>query len=207
MSSDFCPMPVNSPTHNAELQALVRKNVVRLGITLLLLGVVAIVLMSRFRPELDAVTASVFNAVGLGGLIGIIFVADTFVAPFPPDTVLLLIAASPHHADWLWLIPLIGVVSTCAGYLGYSMGSYFSRKSWAERWLGPLRSRSQDMVLRYGSWAVALGALTPVPFSVTCWTAGLLHLPFRLVWKPCLLRIPRYVIYYAVIAYSPKIFG
>jgi membrane protein YqaA with SNARE-associated domain len=195
------------PAHSADLQALIRKHIVSLGITLILLGAVAVVLMSQFRPELDAVTASVFNAVGLSGLIGIIFIADTLIAPFPPDTVLILIAASPHHANWLWLIPLIGLVSSFAGCVGYSLGLYFSRKKWANKWLEPIRVKSQDMVLRYGSWAIVLGALTPVPFSVTVWTAGLLHLPFRHVWKPCLLRVPRYVIYYAVIAYSPLVFN
>lgn len=198
-------MTAESPAPSSDLQELIRKNLLRLGFALIVLGGIAALLMSRFRPELDAVTATVFDAVGLGGLIGVIFFADTFVAPFPPDTVLILLAASPYHADWLWLIPLIGVVSTCAGYLGFGLGTYFSKRPWAEKWFGSLRTKSKVMVLRYGPWAIALGALTPIPFSITCWSAGLLHLPFRHVWKPCLLRIPRYVIYYAVIAYAPHL--
>jgi membrane protein YqaA with SNARE-associated domain len=134
-------------------------------------------------------------------------VTDTFVGPFPPDSVLILIAASPYHKHWLWLLPAIGAVSTLAGCVGYCGGRFLSHKPWAQRWFGALHSKSEERVKRYGAWAVAIGAMTPVPFSITCWTAGLIRMEFRDFLPPALLRIPRYVLYYAAIAYFPRLFG
>jgi membrane protein YqaA with SNARE-associated domain len=61
------------------------------------------------------------------------------------------------------------------------------------------------LIDRYGYWAVALGALTPIPFSITCWSAGMLRLGFGRFLLVALLRVPRFVGYYVVIAYSSEL--
>lgn len=194
-----------TPPPDDELSRLIRTNLIRAAVSLVVFALLALLLVSHFKAELDLLTTTVFESVGVFGLVVLIFVTDTIISPIPPDGVLFLIANSKYHSSWGLLIPLIGVVSTAGGWLGYGLGRYFSNKSWVTQWFGAARVKAKRMILRFGPWAVALGAMTPVPFSITCWSAGLLHLPFRLVWKPCLLRIPRYVIFYAVIAYAPQL--
>ena len=207
---DTVPLPtehnLDEPPH-AELVRLIRKNLLAALGSLIVLGGIAALLMIRFRPQLDMVTEAVFAQVGIGGLVALLFFTDAFVSPFPPDSVLILIAASPYHDSWMTLIPSIGLVSSAAGAVGYTCGSYLSHKSWAVTSVGSFRRKSERMIHRYGSWGVAIGALTPLPFSITCWGAGLLHVPFRKIWFSLLLRIPRYFVYYAVIAYAPQIWG
>lgn len=198
-------MTENYPSLSPELRRLLRKNLWGALLSLVLLGALAALLMTHFRPHVEAVTAWIFAEVGLPGIFAILFITDAFVSPLPPDSVLLLVAASPYHQDWLLWVPLMGLSSSVAGCVGYGAGTYLSGRTWAESWLGPFRTRSEKMIRKYGSWAVVLGALTPVPFSITCWTAGLLRVPFNGVWIPCLLRVPRYVVYYAAIAYSPEL--
>jgi membrane protein YqaA with SNARE-associated domain len=199
-------MSTSSSLESADLRRLLRKHFLGAALSLVAIVAIAVVLTLRYRTELDAFTVSVFASIGLSGLIAILFVTDWFVSPFPPDSVLILIAASPYHEHWPILLPFLGTVSATAGCLGYSCGRIVSRRAWAQRWFGNFHSKSQDMVLKYGPWSVAIGALTPVPFSITCWTAGLLRLPFRSFIFPCFLRIPRYVAYYAAIAYFPRLF-
>lgn len=199
-------MSTPSPLESDELRRLLRKHFLSAALSLFAIVAIAVVLTLRYRTELDAFTIAVFDTVGISGLVAILFITDWFVSPFPPDSVLILIAASPYHEHWPVLLPLLGIVSSLAGCLGYTCGRLLSRRPWAMRWFGNFHSKSQDMVLRYGPWSVAIGALTPVPFSVTCWTAGLLRLPFRHFIGPCFLRIPRYVAYYAAIAYFPRLF-
>ncbi len=198
-------VPPAPPT--SDLKSLIRKNFLNALVALIVLGGLAALLMIHFRPQVDAATKYVFDSVGIGGLVLLLFITDAFVSPFPPDSVLILIAASPYHDRWLWMIPAIGGVSSLAGLLGYSCGKYLSTKGWAESWLGSFRNKSEALIVRYGPHAVAIGALTPLPFSITCWGAGLLRVPLAKVWPSLLLRIPRYFVYYAVIAYSPRIFG
>lgn len=183
-----------------------RNNLLKGLLSLVLLGGLTAFLVTNYRSELDTVTAFTFEHVGLLGIVAIIFVTDAFVSPFPPDSILILLAASEHHPSWPWLLPTIGLVSTCAGYTGYGMGLWFSNHAWAESVFGKFRRKSEQRLARFGAWAVALGALTPIPFSITCWTAGLMRVPFRSILAPCLLRIPRYVLYYLAIAYSAQAF-
>ncbi len=190
---------------NRDLIRVMKKNLLRLGLSLLAMGAIAAVLVSQFNEELELVTNYVFDEFGIWGVTGALFITDSFISPLPPDSLLVLVASSSYHQDWLWVISGLGVVSTLAGYLGYGCGLVLSRTK-MDLLFRSFRDQSQERIHKYGSWAIVLGALTPIPFSITCWTAGLMHLPFRMVWWPCLLRIPRYVMYYAAIAYFPLLF-
>lgn len=194
-------------TRQDDLGRQLRKHLLGALLSLVALVALAALLVVQFQAELDAFTLAVFASVGIGGLIAIIVFTDIFVSPFPPDSVLILITASEYHQYWPWLIPLIGLASSGAGCIGYSIGRLLSNKPWALRWFGTLHSKNEELVIKYGPWAVALGAMTPVPFSITCWTAGLMRLEFRRFVPPALLRVPRYVIYYAALAYFPRLFS
>jgi len=58
---------------------------------------------------------------------------------------------------------------------------------------------------RFGPIAVAIGALTPFPYSVTTWTAGMFNMPFKRMILPTMLRIPRLWIYYWILDGAFKI--
>ena len=49
---------------------------------------------------------------------------------------------------------------------------------------------------------VAVGALTPVPYSLTCWVAGTLELTLREIFWVNLLRLPRFLVLYQAFAHS-----
>ncbi|MBV9108396.1 MAG: hypothetical protein JO306_03190 [Gemmatimonadetes bacterium] len=48
-------------------------------------------------------------------------------------------------------------------------------------------------------WAVALGTLAPVPYSVLCYAAGLYRIPYMLFSAFTLLRVPRLLFFYLII--------
>jgi membrane protein YqaA with SNARE-associated domain len=202
------PMLTPHPDSRApsDLARVRRKNLIRRALSLLSIGVLAAIVVSQFAQELDSVTTYVFDEFGILGVTGALFITDSFISPLPPDSLLMLIANSAYHLNWPPLIAALGLVSCLAGYVGYGCGFLFSHTALMDSLFRTVRERSQDRILKYGSWAIVLGALTPIPFSITCWTAGLMHLPFRMVWWPCLLRVPRYMLYYAAIAYLPMLF-
>lgn len=190
-----------------ELMQTVRTNLLGLVLSLLVLGLIAAGLVRHFEAELAWVTEAVFAHFGIVGIAVALFITDAFVSPLPPDSLLFLIAASPYHANWPPLIAFLGCVSTVAGMVGYGLGRVFSRLPVLKRTLQKTRERSRERIEKFGAWAIVLGALTPVPFSITCWTAGIMHVRFRDVWWPTLLRIPRYMLYYWVIATMPTFFS
>jgi membrane protein YqaA with SNARE-associated domain len=164
------------------------------------LFVVVVVIGAVFERELMQVAEWTERSVGVAGLGAVVFLTDTFTLPFPPDLALLVVANSARRVDWYWIVPLLGCMSVLGGCLGWCIGTRLSRLSWVSRLNAALQQRQSALFARYGALTVAIGALTPVPFSVTCWAAGALGMPFRTFIAPCLLRIPRFVAYYLILA-------
>jgi membrane protein YqaA with SNARE-associated domain len=185
-----------------QLRGYVRRSLVQAGVGLVLLllalGVIGIV----WQAELLAAAAWVHGWLGLGGLALLLIAADALMSPIPPDVVLLVISKTDLAGAWLWLVPAAGVLSVMAGSVGWMLGRGLGRtNSVLIRWMRS-RTMNRALVTRYGGWAVAIGALTPIPFSITCWLAGMCHMPYRAFAPISLLRIPRFVVYYLAIAHA-----
>ena len=187
------------PQADAELERYVRRSVVRTVAALVVLFAGFGVLGLAYEAELAALTRSVHHAVGLWGLYAILFLSDAVVSPVPPDAILAVIAHSELSRSWPLAVLGLGAVSCAGGSLGWFFGSALKRTRAAETLLGRFR-RNRRLVARYGLLAVAFGALTPIPFSLTCWTAGMLGLRFPSFFLVSLLRFPRFFLYYWVIA-------
>lgn len=198
------PHPPVAPAGDAsdELRRLVRRKVFAAVVSIVVVVALVILLTLEFQAELDLFTLWVFDRIGLIGLAALLFVSDAAASPVPPDAVLLLISNSPYHAVWPTLVPALGLLSGVAGWVGYFIGRRIAHTRLSRFLFQRFKQTSAAIIHRYGPWGVVLGAVTPLPFSVTCWTAGMLEIPFRRVALPCLLRIPRFVVYYLAIAYA-----
>lgn len=194
---DFDP---HERASDQELRRFIRTNLIKtLVVLVVLFGGLAIV-GKLYEAQLVAATQAVYDAVGVSGLLGLLFIADAVFSPVPPDVVLVVIANSDLRNDWLWLVPLVGVVSTIAGNAGWWIGWRFARFGWSKGTVGKLRDKHAAQIHRYDRWTVALGATTPLPFSLICITAGALGMRWRRVAPVTLLRIPRFLLFYLVIA-------
>jgi membrane protein YqaA with SNARE-associated domain len=136
-----------------------------------------------------------------------VFAADSFTLPIPPDIALLIVAHGPRAEAWHWVVPLLGAVSMFGGFVSYGIGSRLAALPALVRLKRVLSGRHAALVRRYGWGAVALGAVTPLPFSITCYAAGALRIPLRGFVFACALRIPRFFVYYAVFASAAGISG
>ncbi len=185
-----------------EVQLFVRKTLLRalLGIGILL--VLGAILFFYFDDEIKTFTHWTVNRFGFAGMALIVFVADSLITPFPPDIILVIIAKSELANNWLVYVGILGSLSVVGGNLGAFLGRKLGNTRWAKGLVTLLSRGDEKMISRLGFWAVVLGAATPLPFSITTWTAGFIGMKKRLVFFACLVRIPRYYIYYVLIAYS-----
>ncbi len=173
---------------------------------ILLVLVAALVLVSTLHEaELRAWALAVYDWLGLPGLLAILFVSDAVFSPIPPDLILIILSQTPHNDHWVLLAIGIGLQSVAAGSTGWFLGSRLGQTRWSNIVLGRFRKRHQALVLRHGRLAVAIAAITPLPFSLMCWAAGMLNMPFRLFVTPTWLRIPRFLLYYAAIVYAERL--
>ena len=110
---------------------------------------------------------------GLSGFAAFTLVYNVLLVPFPYDVFLLAVARLDDTIDGeaLWMAATLGM--TAAAAVDYMAGRWLA--PWVRPWLMKQRgyARAMRYLERHGSVAVALSALTPVPFSLVCWLAGL----------------------------------
>lgn len=190
------------PESAANAESYVRRTLWQLvvGIALLFVGMGSAGFF--FEAELAALTESISNVLGVPGMALGVFLIDLLTLPLPPDAMLVVVAHGPLRDAWLPIVGALGLASSLAGNAGYFAAGALAQTGFLQRTLGPHRARMEALFERYGALAVALGALTPVPFSVTCWAAGVLRMRWATFALVTLLRVPRFYAYYWIIAAS-----
>lgn len=179
-----------------ELKKLFSKHLIRTAISLMILIAIIFLLALSLEPQIRIASQWLTTNFGVWGMAVFVFFTDLIVSPIPPDAVLFAISKSPMHQDWLILVPFLGLVSAAAGVCGWLLCKKLQHIKIVERYLLYFTSEHEKSLKRYGFWMVVIGALTPVPFSITCWIAGVINLPLRPLLMACLLRVPRFIIYY-----------
>jgi membrane protein YqaA with SNARE-associated domain len=190
-----------------ELRAYIRRNLILTGVVLLVLIAGLGILGAWYEQELQTVAVASFETLGVPGLALLVFAADSVTSPIPPDVALIVIANSALKTAWWTPVLLLGLVSTSAGCVAWWIGGHLGRTRFATLvFQRALKPSHRALITRYGRLGVVVGALTPVPFSLTCYLAGMVSMRFREVLPACAVRIPRLIVYYAVIAESTRLF-
>ncbi len=176
-----------------------------IGLLILILGMAA--LGFWLEEEMSMATNWLVDRIGFAGLCLILFITDSLVTPFSPDIMLLVIAKSDLAEQWLPYVLVFSLVSVAAGMTGWCIGYWLGHLRFVQRLFGQFNDEQREFIRKYGFWAIVLGATTPLPYSVTCWTAGIVGLRWTTVLAASLLfRIPRIIIYYLLIASTGNLF-
>jgi len=156
----------------------------------ILLGVTA---LHFFGPHVLYASESVLPRIGAGWLLLMVALNDFLVTPVSPDIAIFLIAQkSPGGYP---LIIALGFASVAGGVMAWACGRYLENK-FKPAALEKFVTENHAVINRYGAWIVALGALTPVPYSLSCWAAGALKMDFSKFLPMVLLRVPRFLAYF-----------
>lgn len=150
-----------------DLRSLARSTV--LGIVLLMLVVTALGMF--FREPLVALSKTFVDRFGGPGVAIGFYLPDAFTIPIPNDvfTTFGIVAGMPfwHVVGWGTLGSIAG------GATGFFIGRKLAKNDALARRFKALRNRRVRALVRlYGPAAVAIAALTPLPYSIVCWAAG-----------------------------------
>lgn len=178
-----------------------KRDLVRTGaqLVLSLVALFGLIALAGYlaREQLDALGRAFVQHFGLAGMFVGTYLADAFSFPIPPQFYMLTaITAGVSHVAAL---ATISVASLLAGYTGYRLAGRIARVRLFARRIEATRPRVDRLFERYGYWAIAIGSLTPVPFSVLCYLSGLYRIPPRYLPALLLFRVPRLILFYALI--------
>lgn len=148
-----------------------------------------------FREPLLAVGHWFVDRFGGPGVAVGYYFPDAFTVPLPNDafTAFGLWGGMPF-----WEVVMWGSIGSIAGgSTGWAIGRWLLEHS--ERLQGFMQRRGgEDMVTqlrRGGRWFLALAAVTPIPYSITCWACGAMRMPYHEFALISLLRIPRVAVF------------
>ncbi|MBS4050080.1 MAG: VTT domain-containing protein [Methylomonas sp.] len=187
---------------------MLKENLFKALAGILLLTAVMAALGYWYDEQMRFATNWVVERIGFAGLCLILFVTDTLVTPISPDILLVVIAHSALAERWLFYVSILSVVSVASGMLGWCIGRWLSHFNVVQKLFGQFNQEQRQFIQKYGFWAIVLGAATPLPYSVTCWTAGALQVKWTTVLTASILfRIPRIIVYYLFIASASNLFA
>jgi len=153
-----------------------------------------------YKPELESAGTWVVSTFGIWGIgIGCLM-TDLFTLPIPPDAYLLAGVAA-HTEPWI-VISAAALGSMIGGVGSYFIGRYFGNHAFAQRLVAPFRARGTAYIEKFGTGAVILAALTPLPFSILCILSGMMGLSFQRLLFATTFRLPRMAMFFLLIEFG-----
>lgn len=133
---------------------------------------------------------------------------EQFIFPVPAD-VFVAIGTSLGLPLGKVLVYVL-LAALFGSYVGYFLGKWLGLP--VMRWLfGETRLRKGEVFIeKYGMWGVIVAGLTPLPFKIVTWTAGIFEMPLgRFTLGVLLGRMPRYIVtgYAASLIYKTKFYA
>ena len=176
----------------------VQCEILKLGLRFVLGAACLVALVSilghYFRPELEALGRAFLERFGYAGIAFGTYIADGLHFPVPPQFYMLTSIVSGRSVPFT--IAAVCVGSLLGGYTSYSIARKASHLRIFKRWLRRTKKKVDWLFERFGYWAIAIGSLTPVPYSFLCYVAGGYRMPPRIFVALSLFRIPKVILYF-----------
>ncbi len=160
-----------------------------LGMTaLFIVGLVAIAaaLGAFFRDPLQELSEAFVSVLGGPGIAIGYLIPDAFTVPIPNDAF-----------GWFgieggvpfWEVVFWGTLGSVAGgCVGYLIGQRLRTTRWVSQFMAGRGRALERLIRRYGLWVVAIAAMTPLPYSLSAWAAGAVHMRFSTFFAVSLTR-------------------
>jgi len=144
---------------------------------------------------------------GYGGIFSLT-AAEQFIFPVPVDAFIVIATSFELPLKKILIFVLAGAL--LGSFIGYFLGKYLGHP--VAVWLfGKKRlEQGEKFIKKWGIWGVIIAGLTPIPFKIITWTAGIFEMPLgRFTLGVILGRMPRYIItgYIGVLIYKTQFYA
>ena len=157
-----------------------KQHLLKVLVGLLLLNLVGACCAWLFREEVEYIGTLFIERYGLWGIALGTLICDTSPLPLTNEP-LALISLGAGIPFWT-LIATMSCASHSAAPIGYTCGYILGRQPWITNWIQKKYPEAMDNGKKYATRAVVLGALLPIPYALTTWSAGMMKANF---WHIC----------------------
>ncbi len=120
------------------------------------------------------------------------FISETLLGLIPPE---IFIAWSKKTTSPIINLSILASLSYVGGILSFFIGKVILRINSVKNYLEIKMAKQLKNTSKWGGFLILIGALLPVPFSITCMTAGMIKYPLKGVVLFGLFRFVRFALY------------
>lgn len=126
------------------------------------------------------------------GVLTFFFISESVLGLIPPE---LFIAWSSKSQTPVFHLSLLAVLSYAGGIVSYYIGKAITKIPAVHEYLEIKMAKHIRNTRKWGGFLIVVGALLPIPFSMTTMAAGIIKYPLNSLLLFGLLRFVRFYIY------------
>ncbi len=153
-------------------------------------------LIHRFVLNFNDLFVTITETYSPLSILSIFLASESFLGLIPPE---IFIAWASKTASPILYLTALACLSYLGGIFSFLMGRYLYKIPSVYNYIEVKMSKHIKMIRKWGGFLIVVGALLPIPFSMTSIAAGLIHYKFRNYLLFGLLRFVRFYLYALVI--------
>lgn len=161
-----------------------------------ILGAIALIYVVNYFFNINEALVRLTEILPSHGVLSFFFVSETLLGLIPPEIFIAWSGKMPN--PWGYL-SILAILSYTAGLLSYHLGAMITKIPSVHTYLEVKMQKQLKNSRKWGGFLIIVGALLPLPFSISCMAAGIIKFPFKIVALFGALRLLRFVIYGLVI--------
>ncbi|CAM1363700.1 Short-chain dehydrogenase [Tenacibaculum litopenaei] len=154
--------------------------------------VIGLILFNKYVYNINDGLQAMTETFSRVGVLTTFFVSETLLGLIPPE---IFIAWSKKTADPILNLSLLATLSYSGGIISYFIGRAALKINAVKQYLEVKMAKHLKNTSKWGGFLILVGALLPLPFSISCMTAGMIKYPFKGVVVFGLFRFLRFAIY------------
>ena len=155
-------------------------------------AVLGIFLFNKYVYNINDGLQTVTETFSRLGVLTTFFISETILGLIPPE---IFIAWSKKTADPVLNLSLLATLSYFGGLTAYFIGRASLKITSVKLYLEVKMAKNLKNTSKWGGFLILVGALLPLPFAISCLTAGMIKYPFRNLVLFGLFRFLRFTIY------------
>ena len=154
--------------------------------------VVGLILFNNYVYNINDGLQAMTETFSRFGVLTVFFISETILGLIPPE---IFIAWSKKTANPVLNLSILATLSYLGGLTAYFIGRAALKIDSVKNYLEVKMAKNLKNTSKWGGFLILVGALLPLPFAISCLTAGMIKYPFKNVVLVGLFRFVRFAIY------------
>ncbi len=162
----------------------------------LIIIIIVIIFSINHYVDINAALTHFTETLPVYGVLLFFFTSETLLGLVPPE--IFIAWSAKMDLPWLYLT-ILAFLSYFGGLVTYYIGHIITKIPSIHNYLEVKMAKQLKNSRKWGGFLIVVGALLPLPFSISCLAAGIIQFPFKSVVLYGSLRLLRFLIYGLVI--------